>query len=126
MREIKQHETNDCNRAIRITADERNPKHGNASHNYHLCWFIEREGKAFEVDMLLQFQNGPIQEVGINGVTNEALLAILIDRLDGFQEGPYACSENADALKFCQTALAYLNVRTEKRIARGVEGTHEV
>lgn len=35
------------------------------------------------------FQNGPIKEVGVNGVTQEALIAICIDRLRSFQEGPF-------------------------------------
>lgn len=70
------------------------------------------------------FQNGPIKEVGINGVTHEALLAIVIDRLSAFQAGPYACLENHVALAHCEDALRCLHVRTRARIARGVEGTH--
>lgn len=70
------------------------------------------------------FQNGPIKEAGINGVTHEALLAILIDRMEGFQAGPYKSVENEHALKSLRDALAYLQARTKARIARGVEGTH--
>jgi hypothetical protein len=33
------------------------------------------------------FQNGPIAEVGVNGVTHEVLLAIVADRLRSFQKG---------------------------------------
>ena len=69
------------------------------------------------------FQNGAIKEAGVNGVTHEALLAIVIDRLRAFQAGPYACEENDIALKSCQIALAALQERTVARIARGVEGT---
>ncbi len=72
----------------------------------------------------LLFQNGPIKEAGINGVTQEALLAILIDRLRSFQAGPYAGRENAIALTHCEDALMWLQRRTRARIARGVEGTH--
>jgi len=70
------------------------------------------------------FQNGPIAEAGVNGVTQEALLAIVIDRLRSFQAGPYSCRENAIALTHCEDALMWLQRRTRARIARGVEGTH--
>jgi hypothetical protein len=71
------------------------------------------------------FQNGPIKEVGVNGVTHEALLAILIDRMRSFQKGPYSCRENAIALTHLEEALMWLQRRTVERIKRGVEGTHE-
>ena len=73
----------------------------------------------------VNFQNGPIKEVGVNGITGEALLAIQIDRLRGFQNGPFKCRENAIALTHCEEALMWLQRRTLERIKRGVEGTHE-
>lgn len=72
------------------------------------------------------FQHGPIQEHGRNGVTHEALLAILIDRLECFEAGPYACMENAAALMHLRCALTVLHNRTAKRVARNVEGTHKI
>lgn len=71
------------------------------------------------------FQNGPISEVGVNGITHEVLLAIMIHRLECFQAGPYACRENALALTKLQEAQMWLLERTRGRMARGVEGTHE-
>lgn len=73
----------------------------------------------------IQFQNGPIKEAGVNGITQEALLAITIDRLRSFQAGPYSCRENAIALTHLEEALMWLQRRTVARIKRGVEGTHE-
>ena len=70
------------------------------------------------------FQNGPIKEFGVNGITQEALLAVVIDRLRAFQIGPYACQDNQIALDACVRALYQLQNRTRIRIARGVEGTH--
>lgn len=119
MREITAHRTNACNSAIAIEADERDPENGNASHEYFLTL-------AGEETFALVFQHGPIAEVGVNGITNEALLAIVMDRLEGFQSGRYACEENADALDHVRAALNALDQRTQRRIARGVEGTHEV
>ena len=72
--------------------------------------------------MTVLFQNGPIKEVGVNGVTQEALLAIVIDRLRSFQAGPFASPFNASALDHCSQALVDLQRRTRDRIARGVEG----
>ena len=69
------------------------------------------------------FQNGAIKEAGVNGVTQEALLAIVIDRLRSFQAGQFSCRENAIALTHCEEALMWLQRRTVARIKRGVEGT---
>ena len=74
----------------------------------------------------MRFQNGPIGEFGVNGISNEALLAIVEDRLKGFQSGDYACRENALALTKLQEAMMWLHSRTRARVARGVEGTHQV
>ena len=71
------------------------------------------------------FQNGPINQVGVNGVTHEALLAILIHRLRCFQAGSYACAENACALTQLEAARESLHSRTRARMARGVESTHK-
>lgn len=74
---------------------------------------------------LILFQNGPIAEAGVNGITHEVLLAILIDRLQSFQAGQFACRENAIALTKLEEAQLWLQKRTRDRMARGVEGTHE-
>lgn len=74
----------------------------------------------------VSFQNGPVKESGVNGCHNEDLLAIVIDRLQHFQKGPFSCRENALALTKCEEALLWLRKRTMDREARGVEGTSEV
>lgn len=71
----------------------------------------------------VDFQTGPILTAGVNGVTCEALLAIMIDRLATFQAGAYACKANEYALDHMDRALLALRGRTAERIARGVEGT---
>lgn len=123
MRTITSHHTNEANRAIEITADEQNQANGNASHYYLLKYPAEGLAGATQ---FVSFQNGPIKENGVNGVTNEALLAIVIDRLQGFQSSQYACRENAIALTKLQEAAMWLESRTKAREARGVEGTHKV
>ena len=110
-----------------VACDERGP--GNANHVYEinrvdptLCG--EEHGFATVAQRII-FQNGPIKEVGVNGIQNEDLLVIVIDRLSGFQTGDYECWENQDALKHLRDALKVLNERTDGRKARGVEGTSE-
>ena len=44
----------------------------------------------------------------------------------GFQSGPYASADNAEALACMEQAQAALQRRTRARMARGVEGTHTV
>lgn len=125
MRTITTHHTNDANRAITLEADERNPGNGNASHRYDIHYL--KGGRPLSPRAVqIEFQHGPIQEVGVNGITNEVLLAIVIDRLEGFQSSKWACVENDDALRSCREALEALESRTQKREARGVEGTHKL
>jgi hypothetical protein len=73
----------------------------------------------------IQFQNGPLKEVGPNGITIESLLAVCQDRLKQFQAGPYNSWANKMAIHFIQLAMAELHQRTQDRIARGVEGRNQ-
>lgn len=132
MRELTGHKVNGCNDALKIEVlDE--PGSGGANHDYAISFYDEQCGyyrspisDRHHRNCIISFQNGPTPEVGTNGVTHEALLAIVIDRLESFQAGPYQCEENATALSCLQLAQAALKSRTEKRMARGVEGTHTV
>ena len=123
MKTIIDHKLNGLNEAIEIAADE--PGSGGASHSYTLFIpdnVITKPGVT--VHTILNFQNGPIATAqDFNGITNEALLAVLIDRMRGFQGGKFACRENAIALTHLEDALMWLQKRTRERMARGVEGT---
>ncbi len=101
------------------------PGAGGANHAYHIDWSGDtawRNERANSLD--IHFQEGPIKEAGVNGITQEALLAIVIDRLRSFQAGQFSCRENAIALTSCEEALMWLQRRTVARIKRGVEGTN--
>lgn len=97
------------------------PGQGGACHQYRVTYadYAGTTGGSRDVD----FQNGPLKEAGANGMPDEALYAILIDRLQGFQKGQYSCRENAIALTHLETALMWAQKRTHEREARGVEGT---
>lgn len=128
MRQITDHKLNRLNDALTIEAlDE--PGQGGANHVYDIA-FQENGCSTADVSdkrthVRIDFQNGPILEAGVNGISNEALVAIVIDRMRGFQGGQFACRENAVALTHLETALMWLRKRTRDRIARGVEGTHQ-
>jgi hypothetical protein len=116
MREITSHRVNPANDQLKIAVMDE-PGAGGANHEYDVTG-----GAA--VPIFIRFQNGPINEVGVNGITHEVLLAVIVDRLEAFQKGPYACRENAIALTKIQEAQHWLHHRTLARMQRGVEGTH--
>lgn len=122
MRQITDHIVNPANDKITITVLD-DPGQGGACHQYAARWKNERDKT--EPHCFIGFQNGPISEFGVNGVTQEVLLAIVIDRLQSFQAGPFACRENALALTKIQEAQMWLQRRTRERMQRGVEGTNQ-
>lgn len=91
------------------------PGAGGANHKYRCVYPAGTEA-------FINFQNGPIKENGVNGITQEVLIAICMDRLESFQKGNFACEDNASALEHLQFAMNYLKKRTIDRISRGVEG----
>lgn len=128
MRTITDHKLNGLNDALEITVlDE--PGQGGACHEYEII----SEGTIGTIEdgydgsnrLRISFQNGPIEEDGVNGISVEALIAINIDRLKGFQSGQFATEDNQRALEHLQAALGFLQKRTRDRLARGVEGTNQ-
>lgn len=123
-RNITSHKLNGLNESLLIKSTDE-PGSGGAHHEYVI------EGVKGPLDhhpirgSEIHFQNGPINEVGYNGISNESLLAVVIDRLECFQKGPFSCRENALALTKLQEAMHWLQHRTRERLARGVEGTSE-
>ena len=117
MREITMHVVQgDTQPQLVLTAVDE-PGSGGANHEYEIS-VPDMSG----VMQFISFQNGPIKEVGINGVSNEVLLAVVIDRIEAFQNGEFACDQNAQALLDLRRGLFKLQQRTRDRVARGVEG----
>ena len=120
MRTLNGHKVTPADDILEIkVVDE--PGQGGAHHAYDI------EG-GMAVPTHIRFQNGPINADGngVNGVTHEALLEIVADRLRSFQKGPYSCKANACALTHIEEAQHWLQQRTLERMRRGVEGTHTV
>lgn len=120
-REITDHKVNPANDTLTVEAVDM-PGAGGASHVYRIT-FHNAESRQFNRHAFIEFQQGPINEYGVNGLTQEVLLAIVADRLRSFQAGQYACRENALALTKIEEAMHWLHARTRARMARGVEGT---
>lgn len=136
MRTITDHivEGDACNHQVTVTVMDE-PGAGGANHRYEITGFdndtnpsrLNSAGYSHSgARLVVMFQNGPIKEVGVNGVTDQSLAALLIDRLRGFQAGQYACDDNAEALGHLEAYMECSKRRTRARIARGVEGTHTV
>lgn len=128
-RTLDDHKVNPANDQLQVIAMDE-PGSGGANHVYAVRGFTaDNPGGAGPLaggTTLIAFQNGPINEVGVNGLTHEVLLAIVADRLRSFQKGPYSTRYNAIALTHIEEAQNWLNRRTLERMRRGVEGTHQV
>jgi hypothetical protein len=124
MREVKI----GSNRYTKIVVTDE-PGQGGACHEYVVMeqpQTSDQAGYPMAEFAKVSFQNGPIREFGVNGCHQEDLIAIVIDRLQSFQQGEYACRENALALTKLEEAMHWLNHRTSARVARGVEGTNTI
>lgn len=115
LRTIDSHKVNVVNEAIELDVLD-GPGSGGASHLYRI--------KVANKTTIIAFQNGPIAEAGVNGLTQEVLLAIVVDRLESFQRGPFKCKDNEDALQMIKGGMTCLKKRTLRRLEQGVEGTH--
>lgn len=126
MRELTSHKMLGLNEALTIEVLDP-PGIGGASHLYkiHGPRRIDESGHDYPVPCCIEFQAGPVKEAGVKGVSIEALLAIALDRLSGFQSGEYANKWNQDALEHITHAMESLKNRTLERVSRGVEGTHQ-
>lgn len=124
MRELTSHKCGTLNSHVDIQVMDE-PGEGNACHCYQIQPRADGSSKGNIVPTYINFQNGPIGENGVNGISDESLLAIVADRLEGFESGEFACQHNALALTFVREAMYKLHNRTRDRIERGVEGKSE-
>lgn len=106
------------------TADER--ASDNAHHKYKIvvtAWTKDSELGASPAEVCeLNFQNGGLQEVGANGITDQALIAIVLDRMRSFNDGQFRCRENSMIITKLEEAMMWMEKRGNDRARRGVEG----
>lgn len=122
IREIYHHQTVDpgdtLNARLTVWSDIRDPNGGNAAHHYQIVHPDRGEPAA-----AVHFQHGPRNVPGSEpGITDQALLSILIDRYGGYQSGPFACPENEEVLTHLTAALTMMGKRSRARREQGVIG----
>ena len=84
------------------------------------------------IGLSIKWQQGPLGRVeeGIrvepNGAFVETVISAAIKRIEFYQNSKFNCRENAIALTHLETALLWLNKRTQDREERKIEGTHTV
>lgn len=70
--------------------------------------------------LTILFQNGHPIDVGVNGITMESLVEIVIDRLLGFQQTALQCDNNKLAVEHFRNGLTALYRRADERTERVV------
>jgi len=108
-RTLEEHKVNPANDTLTISVMDE-PGSGGANHEY-----VVSGGRMEPIE--ISFQNGPIAESGVNGITQEVLLAIVADRLRGFQSGKFACKANAHLIAAAPDLLEAL----QELVAEAVE-----
>ena len=72
----------------------------------------------------LCFQDGPVQEHGVNGVQALEVLGIVATYLNGVNTPPFRTRETSLAITKIEEAQHWLEARTNARVKRVVEGTN--
>lgn len=85
-------------------------------------------GSVDGIGLKINWQEGPLgtgtKRIPPNGAFVEGIIQAALQRLEFFQATKFNCLENSMAIISLLNALKALNVRTELRKSRGVEGTH--
>ena len=69
------------------------------------------------------FQSGLPTEVGVNGCRAEDVIDIVLDKLEKYQNGPLACEENREAIRYLKLSRQSLLQRIQRRRDQGVLNT---
>jgi hypothetical protein len=119
------HDRHGINDETVIEVDDKDPNAGGASHHYELSRPVPGWGTT-KTHALIDFQHGPRLDLNSTpGILDGAILAVLIDRYECFQAGPFACRENALILTKLQEAMHWMKHRADERAQRNVLGKNE-
>lgn len=118
----KAHQVDDFNKRIGIECNEPRNRYRIGIHD----GVANGEGYPLDVKATIRFQHGPLQEAGINGITEASLLAVVLHRYELFQDSGHSCAENVTVMFHLRAALEQIGLRSERRKAKGIEGTNKV
>jgi hypothetical protein len=122
MRELEDHKVTTLNREC-VTVRAVDAKDSDGAHHLYQIDVRDPQVKTHSVyRTMLMFQKGGLQDVGPNGLTDQALLAIVLDRIRGFQSGPFQSPFNEGIIEKLQGTLDSFKARADERASRGVEG----
>jgi hypothetical protein len=79
--------------------------------------FVRNYGSTLEIN----FQNGTIKDVGLNGVQFTFLIEMALEIITELDK-KFPCEENGDTINYLEAALKRQKDRTKDREERGVEG----
>lgn len=119
LRPLTTHQNNGLNRTIQVLANDDDKVKGGAARSYLI------DGLPGIAPTTVIFHEGDPALVGCTGITHEVLMAILIDRFEGFQKGPFPSPFNDITLHHLRAAMTAQSERALDRSARGVEGKLE-
>jgi hypothetical protein len=85
------------------------------------CHFKIKRNKDGSLIQNIDFQDGSLKDNGINGISNEDLINIVLFRLKYFQKGKHSCRENASAIDKLEEAQMWLLKRTIEKESRKAE-----
>lgn len=111
------HTTENGIRVLHVSED-------NPGHDYLIGVNTGTNDSSFAIIGEINFQNGPTGDHGVNGVTNEAILAVLEHRTAALNEA-FPSKENEDALHHLKSAREAFEKRILDRKNRGVYGKNE-
>lgn len=82
--------------------------------------------EAYELpNTVIRFQQGAMA-LGRNGATTAEILNVLIAHMQKYQQGKFACRENAIVITKLEEALLWQEYRAKKREEQGVKGRDSV
>lgn len=134
-REITEHQTNDCNRQIKIIAMDVDVKENDTckgrQSSYNIVIPDKTNNVVYDADkendpasFNLFFQKGSTTKHGINGLTFEVLCAIMLDRMRYFQSTELKNDCNEECIKHLEKVIELQKKRADDRVARGVYDTY--
>jgi hypothetical protein len=96
---------------------------GGGRHHYYIS-AVDADGNVdFKTE--IHFQEGPLNAGPHNGLLSIAVLAILKDHFQSFQDGEFASRETAIIITKLEEVMHWVCARSDERAARGVLGKHE-